>query len=69
MWDIEGQNYFVQLSSQSLMYLHLAPEYKYYATPETWLRAESECQRWEGHLVTISSQAENDYIADQITSR
>ncbi|TFH09456.1 MAG: hypothetical protein E4H14_04415, partial [Candidatus Thorarchaeota archaeon] len=36
--------------------------YRVFATPTTYVNAHSQCLQMGGHLVTISSQAENDFI-------
>lgn len=42
-------------------------EYAVYDIPMTWSRAESFCESLGGHLVCISSKAENDFVLDLIT--
>ena len=44
-------------------------EYKFDTRVMTWTDAERECVRWEGHLATINSQAQNGYFESELKKR
>ncbi|MFX1282788.1 MAG: NosD domain-containing protein [Promethearchaeota archaeon] len=42
--------------------VHNGHEYKMITIPRTWREAKTDCEALGGHLVTITSQAENDFV-------
>uniref|UniRef100_A0A914C393 C-type lectin domain-containing protein n=1 Tax=Acrobeloides nanus TaxID=290746 RepID=A0A914C393_9BILA len=46
----------------SPVYHFQGKEYIYVDEPESWYDAEANCQRWRGHLVSINSESENNFI-------
>jgi len=35
----------------------------------TWIDAEKQCQAWGGHLATVTSQRQNDYLLNELKKR
>jgi len=61
-YEAASSGAYIPVSSDALVYD--GHTYKLFTTPKNWFDAKADCEARGGHLVTLGSQGENDFVRD-----